>query len=154
LIEREQFGLLRKLTSTFPEIDFCSNDYLGFSKLGLLRKKVETSDSEITNTYGSTGSRLLSGNTPFMEEAEKQIALFHHAKSALIFNSGYDANIGLISSIAQKADLILYDEYVHGSIYDGIRLSKATHYKFKHNDVEALEELIVRHQRDFENIYV
>src|SRR6478752_4663104 len=113
LIEREQFGTLRKLRSNFPEIDFCSNDYLGFSKLGLLRAKTDGSESEALKKYGSTGLRLISGNTPFMQEAEKQIALFHHAKSSLIFNSGYDANLGLMSSVAQKTDLILFDENVH-----------------------------------------
>lgn len=154
LIEREQNGLLRKLKSTFPEIDFCSNDYLGFSKLGLLSKKVQGANSGEGRVYGATGSRLISGNTHFIEEAEKQIALFHHGKSSLIFNSGYDANLGLLSSVAQRTDLILYDENVHASIYDGIRLSTATHYKFRHNDVESLEELILRHQKNFENIYV
>ena len=159
LAEREQNGLLRKLSYTFPEIDFCSNDYLGFSKLGLLDAKLQGLNNEETDGatpvhFGATGSRLISGNTRMVEEVEKQIALFHHAQSALIFNSGYDANVGLLSSVAQKTDLILYDELVHASIYDGIRLSHSTHYKFKHNDVEGLEELIHRHQNNFENIYV
>jgi 8-amino-7-oxononanoate synthase len=160
LAEREQNGLLRKLTHTFPEIDFCSNDYLGFSKLGLLDAKLQSFSNEESAAgkhpvyFGATGSRLISGNSRFMDEAEKQIALFHHAQSALIFNSGYDANVGLLSSVPQKTDLILYDELIHASIYDGIRLSHATHYKFKHNDLEELEELIQRHLKNFENIYV
>lgn len=160
LAEREQSGLLKKLSTETPEIDFCSNDYLGFSRLGLLDAKLRAedlfSDSSLTknNSFGATGSRLISGNSQIMDEAEKQIALFHHAQSALIFNSGYDANIGLISSVCQKTDLILFDELVHGSIYDGIRLSRATHYKFSHNDVDALEELILRHHKNFDNIYV
>lgn len=154
LIEREQNGLLRKLKNSFPPIDFCSNDYLGFAKLGLLSKKVQESSAASPKSLGSTGSRLISGNSHFIEDAEKQIALFHHAQSALIFNSGYDANLGLLSSIPQKTDLILYDEFVHASIYDGIRLSQATHYKFSHNDIHSLEELIGRHQKNFDNIYV
>jgi 8-amino-7-oxononanoate synthase len=160
LADREQSGLLKKLTVTHPQIDFCSNDYLGFSRLGLLEEKLhskslESESAEIKGkVFGATGSRLISGNSLVMDEAEKQIALFHHAQSALIFNSGYDANIGLISSVAQKTDLILYDELVHGSVYDGIRLSRATHYKFLHNDVNALEELIIRHHKNFDNIYV
>ncbi len=161
LAEREQNGLLRKLSHNFPEIDFCSNDYLGFSRMGLLDEKLssvakEGSDSgnKPLNYFGATGSRLISGNTRLMDEAEKQIALFHHAQSALIFNSGYDANVGLLSSVPQKTDLILYDEFIHASIYDGVRLSHATHYKFKHNDVESLGDLIQRHQKNFENIYV
>lgn len=158
LAEREQSGLLKKLSLQTPKIDFYSNDYLGFSRLGLLDEKLRSAgtqtDSQTPIQFGSTGSRLISGNSQVMDEAEKQIALFHHAQSALIFNSGYDANIGLLSSVAQKTDLILFDELVHGSIYDGIRLSRATHYKYKHNDIDALEELILRHHKNFDNIYV
>ncbi|MDP1801661.1 MAG: pyridoxal phosphate-dependent aminotransferase family protein [Bacteroidota bacterium] len=154
LAEREQKGMLRKLTTNYPSIDFCSNDYLGFSKLGLLSKKLETSNLKQETVYGSTGSRLISGNSTFVEEAEKQIALFHHASSALIFNSGYDANLGLLSSVPQKDDLVLFDELIHASLYDGIRLGHATHYKFKHNNIDALKDLIQRHQHNFKNIYV
>src|SRR4051812_36869920 len=152
LIERRQNGLLRKLNTNSGGIDFCSNDYLGFSKTGLIIEKLKTAD--LGPQYGSTGSRLISGNSQFIEEAEKQIALFHHAEKALIFNSGYDANVGVLSSVPQKLDLILFDELIHASIYDGIRLSHATHYKFKHNDPAALKELIHRHQKNFDNIYI
>jgi 8-amino-7-oxononanoate synthase len=154
LAEKEQFGLLRKLPTQVPKIDFCSNDFLGFSKLGLLNDKIKAAGESAGVLVGSTGSRLVSGNTQFIEEAEKQIALFHHGQSALIYNSGYDANLGLISCLPQKTDLILYDEQIHASMYDGIRLSTAVHYKFKHNDINALEELIHKHQKSFDNIYV
>jgi len=154
LKERQQKGLLRKLKNNFPEIDFCSNDYLGFSKLGLLESKIRTPNSELRTGNGSTGSRLISGNSELFEEAEKQIALFHHSQSALIFNSGYDANIGLFSCVPQKNDLVLLDEYIHASIYDGIRLSHAVHYKFKHNDVLSLQQLIGRHKSSCQNIFI
>ncbi len=164
LKEREQKGSLRKLKTNFPEIDFCSNDYLGFSKLGLIINHLENKQllggklkqsSQGEGTFcGSTGSRLITGNSEFFEEAEKQIALFHHAESALIFNSGYDANIGLFSSVPQKNDLVLFDEFIHASIYDGIRLSHATYFKFKHNDIISLQELIVRHKANHKNIFI
>jgi 8-amino-7-oxononanoate synthase len=154
LAEREQKGMLRKLTSNFPDIDFCSNDYLGFSKLGLLKNKLEASNLKSEQSFGSSGSRLISGNTKFIEGAEKEIALFHHSESALIFNSGYDANLGLFSSVPQKVDLVLFDELIHASIYDGIKLGYAKHYKFKHNDVVSLNELIQRHQNNFKSIYI
>jgi 8-amino-7-oxononanoate synthase len=167
LKEREQKGALRKLKAKFPEIDFCSNDYLGFSKLGLLSAKLqipnfkhETSNGALNRenkeqkTLGSGGSRLISGNSELFEEAEKQIALFHHGESALIFNSGYDANIGLFSSVPQKNDLVLFDECIHASIYDGIRLSHANHFKFKHNDINSLLELIGRHKNSYTNIFI
>ncbi len=160
LKEREQKGSLRKLQTNFPEIDFCSNDYLGFSKLGLISTELLTNPGQETKnkkqeiSFGSTGSRLISGNSELFEEAEKQIALFHHGQSALIFNSGYDANIGLFSSVPQKNDLVLFDECIHASIYDGIRLSHASHFKFKHNDLTSLQDLIARHKAAHENIYV
>jgi 8-amino-7-oxononanoate synthase len=154
LAEREQKGMLRKLTSNFPTIDFCSNDYLGFSKLGLLKNKLETENQRLETSFGSGGSRLISGNSKFIEAAEKEIALFHHSESALIFNSGYDANLGLFSSVPQKDDLVLFDELIHASIYDGIKLGYAKHYKFKHNDVGSLNDLIQRHQHNFKAIYI
>jgi 8-amino-7-oxononanoate synthase len=150
LINRKEKGLLRQLKTNFPSIDFCSNDYLGFSKL------LNNQQSTINNqqSLGSTGSRLISGNSNYIEEVEKEIAKFHSAESALIFNSGYDANLGLFSCVPQKGDLVIYDEFIHASIYDGIRLSHAKHYKFKHNDVSALKDLIERHKTDFQNIYI
>jgi 8-amino-7-oxononanoate synthase len=151
LHEREEKGLLRQLKHNFPSIDFCSNDYLGFSKTGILKKQIQQTSS---NTIGSGGSRLISGNTAFIEETEKHIALFHHAQAALIYNSGYDANLGFLSCVPQKNDLILYDELIHASLYDGIRLSYATAYKFKHNSIEQLKELLQRHQAAFQSIYL
>ena len=154
LTERQHNGQLRTLKSDFPKIDFCSNDYLGFSKLGLLAGKLKSHEQDMNFRMGAGGSRLNRGNSKLMEEAETQISLFHHGESALIFNSGYDANLGLLSCIPQKTDLILYDELVHASILDGIRLSQTTHYKFQHNDLHSLEELIHRHHHSYENIYV
>ena len=75
--------------------------------------------------HGSTGSRLLAGNYPLIEETEKEIASFHEAETALIFNSGYDANFGLLACVAGKGDLILYDKLSHASLRDGIRQSFA-----------------------------
>ena len=170
LKSRKEKGLFRKLKTNFPTIDFCSNDYLGFSKLGLLDANHQslinnpalsrcTEPAEVgvegqIIKSGSTGSRLISGNSLFIEETEKVIAKFHSAESALIFNSGYDSNLGLFSSVPQKNDLVLYDELIHASIYDGIRLSYAKHYKFKHNDIDSLNESINRHKNNFENIYI
>ncbi|MCW3077801.1 MAG: 8-amino-7-oxononanoate synthase [Bacteroidetes bacterium] len=153
LMEREQKGLLRKLNKRTPPIDFCSNDYLGFSREGFLSEAVRNIEP-LRKSFGSTGSRLISGNSDLIEGAEKHIALFHHAPSALIFNSGYDANVGLFSCIPQKHDLVLYDELIHASIYDGIRLSHATHYKFRHNDMASLQDLITRHKSSYNNIYI
>lgn len=148
LNQRIENNSLRSLKNIFPTIDFCSNDYLGFTKINTSELTVNSLKS------GSTGSRLISGNSIEIELVEKKIAKFHNAQAALIFNSGYDANLGLLSSVPQKNDLILIDELCHASIYDGIRLSNAKHFKFKHNDAIYLNELIQRHLDNFENIFI
>jgi 8-amino-7-oxononanoate synthase len=134
LDERRQNDSLRTLRWIDGAIDFCSNDYLGI----VTNSRLQTPDSRLSP--GSTGSRLLSGNYPLIEEAEKMLAGFHAAETALIFNSGYDANIGLLSSVPQKGDTILYDQLSHASIRDGIRLSFANHFSFAHNDLADLEK--------------
>ncbi len=144
---RQETNLLRTLSKNFSGSDFISNDYLGFSKLGLLAKNS-------SNASGSGGSRLISGNSEFIEETEKKIATFHKGDSALIFNSGYDANVGLFSCVPQKNDLVIMDELIHASIYDGVRLSYAKHYKFKHNDVNDLKDHLERHKGSFDNVFI
>lgn len=89
---------------------------------------------------GSTGSRLISGNSKVVEGVESRLAGHFQSDAALIFNSGYDANVGLFSSLPQKGDTILYDELVHASVRDGIRLSFANSYSFRHNDAADLEK--------------
>jgi len=131
---------LRSLRITkSDQVDFCSNDYLGFAASMELARLI-SSMNVLKN--GSTGSRLLAGNTELAEETEKVIAAYHCAESALIFNSGYDANMGLFSCLALRHDTILYDELSHASIIDGIRLSHANSFKFRHNDLVHLEELL------------
>jgi 8-amino-7-oxononanoate synthase len=132
LNERIDNHSLRKLSLPDEKTDFCSNDYLGIVK----NSRLQIPDSRLSS--GSTGSRLLSGNYKLIEETEQQIAVFHQAESALLFNSGYDANIGLLSSVPQKGDTILYDQLCHASIRDGIRLSFATAFAFAHNEMDDL----------------
>ncbi|MDP2414505.1 8-amino-7-oxononanoate synthase [Daejeonella sp.] len=132
---------LRTLKPENSLIDFCSNDYLGFSRSEELKMLF---DDELKNypeyRLGSGGSRLLAGNHSFTESLENQIAIFHDSESALIYNSGFDANIGLFASLPQRGDTIISDEYIHASIIDGIRLSHASRYIFRHNDLSSLEQ--------------
>lgn len=125
---------LRELRLPNGQADFCSNDYLGMVK----NAKPPTANPQLP--AGSSGSRLLSGNYSLVEEVEKKIAAFHEADAGLIFNSGYDANIGLLASVLQKGDTILYDQLCHASIRDGIRLSFANAFSFVHNDLADLEK--------------
>lgn len=132
---------LRTLKAESNLLDFCSNDYLGFAGSGELKLIFEQELKKYPNySMGSGGSRLLAGNSLFAEELEQEIADFHQSEASLLFNSGYDANIGIFSSIPQKGDTIITDEYIHASIIDGVRLSHATRYVFKHNDLENLEQ--------------
>ena len=143
LNQRDQNQSLRKLTPQNNLIDFSSNDYLGFSSSEIIFNK--THQYLLNNSIkqnGATGSRLLSGNHKVYQETEEFIANFHQSETALIFNSGYDANIGFFSSVPQRNDIILYDELCHASIRDGIIMSNAKSYKFQHNDLEDLEKLI------------
>jgi 8-amino-7-oxononanoate synthase len=137
LDEREASGLLRTLTPINNKIDFSSNDYLGFSQLPQLKI-----DASLPS--GSTGSRLITGNPAVAEETEKMIAAFHGAEAALIFNTGYMANLGLLSCIATKNDTFISDEYIHASMLDGMRLGFPTRFKFKHNDVDDLEWKLIQ----------
>jgi len=114
LIKREEEGLLRSLRMKEGLIDFCSNDYLGYGR------DVESGGEGAGLTLGSTGSRLISGNSAYVEDLERYIAEYHDSEAGLIFNSGYDANLGLFSSVPQRGDTVLYDELCHASIRDGI----------------------------------
>jgi 8-amino-7-oxononanoate synthase len=149
LESRIQNNALRQLPLANNLIDFSSNDYLGFSKSELIFNETHQYlvDNDCTQN-GATGSRLLSGNHNLYSATENFIAQFHQSESALIFNSGYDANVGFFSAVPQKGDLILYDELCHASIRDGIQLSNAKSYKFKHNDFEDLERLILRFNKN------
>ncbi|HEA28384.1 MAG TPA: pyridoxal phosphate-dependent aminotransferase family protein [Leeuwenhoekiella sp.] len=130
----------------FPEnketmVDFSSNDYLGFSKnTTIFFRASEILKAHNLEQNGATGSRLLSGNHKIYKLAEDFLAKTHKVEAALIFNSGYDANVGFFSSVPQRGDVLIYDELIHASIRDGMRMSLAKSYKFKHNDLEDLEK--------------
>lgn len=152
---RIESNALRQLGSGNRLVDFASNDYLGFAESKAIFD--ETHDflvSKSLSQNGATGSRLLTGNHALYTATENEIAAFHDSVTALLFNSGYDANIGFFSSVPQKGDCILYDELIHASIRDGIQLSNATAYKFKHNDCEDLERLIEKVKENSSTIYV
>lgn len=139
--QRKTHQALRTLPIPNNLIDFSSNDYLGFARSASIFDKTHQLLKERNlKINGATGSRLLSGNHQLYNETESFIATFHEAETALIFNSGYDANIGFFSSVPQRNDIILYDELCHASIRDGIKMSNAKSYKFNHNDFEDLEK--------------
>ncbi|MFD0799035.1 aminotransferase class I/II-fold pyridoxal phosphate-dependent enzyme [Maribacter chungangensis] len=140
---RRKDKTLRTLYAHQGNIDFLSNDYLGFAKNEtLFSKTFQLLLNEGVASNGSGGSRLLSGNHKLYGILEPQLAMFYSADAALVFNSGYDANMGLFSAVPQRGDLILYDEFIHASIREGIRMSHAKSYHFSHNDMDSLKEKI------------
>lgn len=136
LNERRALDAFRSLRLPYGKVDFCSNDYLGIVKNNLLAGD----EHPAPMASGSAGSRLLAGNYTLIEETENIIAAFHQSEAGLIFNSGYDANLGVLSCVPQKGDTILYDALSHASIRDGIRLSFAGAFSFIHNDVADLQK--------------
>jgi len=140
---------LRILPRPHSLIDFSSNDYLGLAQKQELAHKTTTFLKERNlQLNGSSGSRLLTGNHGLYGELEDFLAKYHNAASALVFNSGYDANIGFFSCVPQRGDVIFYDELIHASIRDGITMSNAKSYRFAHNDLDHLSEVIERSRND------
>src|SRR5436190_5806711 len=144
---RRERGSFRQLVCRSERVDFTSNDYLGLARsvelAGRIEDKLKHAGS-CSLRNGSTGSRLLSGNSAWAEALEKKIATFHETESALLFNSGYDANLGALSALLTEGDTVFYDELCHASMHDGIRLGKADAYPFKHNDARHLEQELAR----------
>lgn len=140
LENRKQEQAFRSLKRSSSLIDFSSNDYLGLaSSEKIYNKAHEILRENKLLQNGATGSRLLSGNHALYDLTENYLAKFHQTEAALIFNSGYDANIGFFASVPKRGDLIFYDELVHASIRDGIGMSHAKSYKFDHNNIESLQ---------------
>ena len=140
---RREAGLLRQLRTADNLVDFCSNDYLGLARSPELRAAIQQADADrATVRTGATGSRLLAGQTDLANEVEQELAQLYKTETALIFNSGYDANIGLLACLPQAGDTLLTDELIHASMIDGARLSYATRQRFRHNDLAHLETLL------------
>src|SRR5690606_21379358 len=129
---------------TWP-VDFVSNDYLGLAREGKIMDMAQELVVGISPINGATGSRLLSGNHSLYRKVEDHLGEWHRAEAALVFNSGFDANLGFFSSVPQRGDLVLYDELVHASIRDGIRLGNAKAHRFAHNDLGNLRAQWNRH---------
>ncbi|KKK12788.1 hypothetical protein P175DRAFT_0503641 [Aspergillus ochraceoroseus IBT 24754] len=143
LQQREAKSSRRKLT-VLPSssVDFSSNDFLSLSTSPVFRARFLEHLQQAPPLYpfASGGSRLLDGNSAYAEELEDFIATFHNSPGGLLFNSGFDANVGVLSTIPQPGDLIVYDELIHASAYEGMRLSRAgKRVKFSHSSPESLE---------------
>ncbi|KAL2007397.1 hypothetical protein VTN00DRAFT_8835 [Thermoascus crustaceus] len=146
LDRREAKSSRRRLTILPPDsVDFSSNDFLSLSTSSDFRSRFLSHINSAPDPYpfASGGSRLLDGNSAYAEDLEKFIASFHDAPSGLMFNSGFDANVGVYSSIPQPGDIIIYDELIHASVHEGMRLSRAgKRIMFSHNSPSNLRAVI------------
>lgn len=145
LLRRKQISSFRSLTlPPTGSIDFSSNDFLSLSVSPSFRASFHHELSYTAHhPLGSGGSRLLDGNSVYAEELEVDIARFLRGQAGLIFNSGFDANSGFFACVPQPGDVIVYDELIHASVHEGMRLSRAgRRVQFKHNDLEALKGVL------------
>jgi 8-amino-7-oxononanoate synthase len=161
LSQREDEGLLRilrpadfrrngKIHFEGKEFyDFSSNDYLGLSNHPRLKEAVK----KAMENFGvsASASRLLSGDLKIFHQLEEKVVKFKGKEAALVFNSGYQANVGIISALYGRGDAIFCDRLSHASIIDGITLSGAKLFRFKHNDLEHLKSLLKKNADKFEN---
>ncbi len=146
LDKRKAEGNYRTLSQPNHLIDFCSNDYLGLARSPELKLAIEKKlKSTGLQQNGSTGSRLITGNSAYAEHVEHKLATLFKTEAALVFGSGYLANLAVLSSLPQKGDVVLYDEFSHASIKDGLRLNHAHRFPFRHNDMNDLEKKLKKH---------
>lgn len=135
-------------------LNLSSNDYLGLASRKDLVEQFMATTNDHFYPLSSSSSRLLTGNFTIYNQLEKQIAQSFQKEAALIFNSGYHANTGILPALADKQTLILADKLVHASIIDGIRLSGAPFKRYRHNDLDQLEQLVHKHSHEYEQLIV
>ncbi len=134
-------------------LNLSSNNYLGFAD----NKQIT---DEFLNyagdkySFGSASARLLTGTLPVYKELEDLISEIFNKEKTLIFNSGYHANVGINSCITEKGDVIFSDKLNHASIIDGMQLSKSKFFRYPHNNIEALEKLLIRERKNFKNAVI
>ena len=134
-------------------LNLSSNNYLGFADN---RRITEEFMKTVGGKYsfGSASARLLTGNLPVYKELENLLANLYDKEAALLFNSGYHANVGISSAIAQKDDVIFSDKLNHASIIDGMQLSKGKFFRYQHNNTDSLEILLARERKNFKNAII
>ena len=137
-------------------LNLSSNDYLGLASNMLLREEFFDLTPVDQRHMSSSSSRLLTGNFPEYEQLETSLSHAFHGRAVLLFNSGYHMNIGILPAVCDKRTLVLADKLIHASIIDGIQLSSAKYIRYRHNDLEHLNQLISQYHSDenFDRIIV
>ncbi|MDO5542239.1 MAG: 8-amino-7-oxononanoate synthase [Acinetobacter sp.] len=137
-------------------LNLSSNDYLGLASDLRLREQFFDETPNAQRLMSASSSRLLTGNFPAYEQLEATLTQLFHGRAALLFNSGYHMNIGILPALADAKTLILADKLVHASMIDGIRLSSAKYLRYRHNDLAHLQQLLAQYHADdnYERIIV
>ncbi|MDR0933182.1 MAG: 8-amino-7-oxononanoate synthase [Victivallales bacterium] len=167
--ELEAAGRLRVLREIVPDssgfcrydnrryLNFSSNDYMGIAADFKLRQEFYAQYSDIGAAelaLSSASSRLLTGNTPAYTRLEKKLSVLYNSRAALVFNSGYHANIGILPALSNSKDLILSDKLNHASIIDGMRLADAEFKRFRHLDYEQLEKILAENRAKYSRVFI
>ena len=167
LEQLKQQGNLRQFTSNIQHgrtiqingqsmLNLSSNDYLGLASDLHLREQFFDQTPNDLRIMSSSSSRLLTGNFPAYEQLEASLSQAFHGRSALLFNSGYHMNIGILPALSDARTLIFADKLIHASMIDGIRLSSAKYVRYRHNDLNHLSQLLQKYHADesFDRIIV
>ena len=135
-------------------LNLSSNDYLGLASNPVLYEDFRKETDVKLLSYSAVSSRLLSGNHEYYGLLENDLSDLYGKEAALVLNSGYHANIGILPALAGKRDLIVADKLVHASIIDGLRLSEAEMLRYRHLDYEHLREILFNHREEYENVFI
>ena len=158
LIDLKNQGNFRQLPKftgdKMSSINLSSNDYLGIARDTALRSAfLERINPELA-LLSASSSRLLCGNYPIYKELEDLLSDYYNSEAALVFNSGYHTNIGILPALANSNILLLVDKLVHASLIDGLKLTKARCIRYRHLDYEQLEYLVSAYSNDFETVII
>lgn len=135
-------------------LNLSSNDYLGLSSYPKLLEEFYEQTDVRALPYSAVSSRLLSGNHEYYEMLENDLCDLYDKEAALVFSSGYHANIGILPALTSKRDLIVADKLVHASVIDGLRLSESEMLRYRHLDMEHLRKLLQQNRDKYENIFI
>jgi len=135
-------------------LNLSSNDYLGLGDDKAMLEGYGSQFKKSSHAMTSSSSRLLTGNHPLYDQLEKVLALLYGRESAMVFNSGYHANIGILPALCNRHDLVLSDRLNHASIIDGMKIAEAPYQRYRHRDYEHLEELLSEARGKYRQIFI
>jgi len=154
LKQKNQYRFLRKQSQNSTFINLSSNDYLSIASNQPYHTEFGETLKLRNGIWGSTSSRLLTGNCDEYEILEHRLKEEYQKEAALVFNSGYHANMGILPALMKKGDLILSDKLNHASIVDGLRLSEAEFIRYRHLDYNQIESILSKNRNDYQKVCI